>query len=153
MRLFALLLGVGLLCSCGSVAVRESGVIPNPGTVISVQVIRSSTGALPADVIATIDRAIRQRLDDHGLPAGAGARATWRVIQGEEGSRAGSAISLGISGSASVTLGVRLTTASGQLIQEFETAGSDNSMGPRYNNAGTFAGRAAGDQIARVLGR
>lgn len=152
MRLCALLLTIGL-CGCGTVALRASGVTPQPGTITSVQVTRGATGALPGDVAATIDRAIQGRLDHHGLPAGSGARATWRVIQCEEGSRAGSAISLGMSGSASVTIGVRLTTASGQLIQEFETAGSDNSMGPRYNNAGAFAGRAAGDQIARVLGR
>ena len=150
---FLIALLVFLVAGCGTVAVRESGLTPQPGTITTVQVTRGATGALPGDVAATIDRAIQSRLDHHGLPAGSGARATWRVIQCEEGSRAGSAISLGISGSASVTLRVRLTTASGQLIQEFETAGSDNSMGPRYNNAGAFAGRAAGDQIARVLGR
>lgn len=142
-----------LLAGCGSVRISTQGVTPTAGSVTSVQVVRGSLGGLPPDVAETIDRAIRQRLESQQLPPGNGAIATWRVLRSDAGSRAGSALTLGFSGSAEVVIGVRLTTPTGQLIQEFEAAGSDNSQGSRQLNAGAFAGRAAADQIAQVVGR
>lgn len=114
--------------------------------------VRGDLGDLPADVANACEQALRSRLDYHGLTAGPGIRASWRVERFEAGNRTGSMLTFGLAGSATVAIEVRLTTATGTVAQSFVASGSDNSIGARQQNAGRFAGRAAADQIARVLG-